>query len=71
MRSCMSWSAMTAEVGRYTEQVFRMFTGEPKTVTLESYPSLIGVVFDKDDCTDRYEYLARVEEEAESLGEKW
>ena len=26
---------------------------------------------DKDDCTDRYEYLARVEEEAESLGEKW
>ena len=44
---CAKALSLTAEVGRYTEQVFRMFTGEPKTVTMEFDPSLIGVVFDK------------------------
>ncbi len=34
-------------VGEYTEQVFRMYNGPGKTVTLEFHPSLIGAVLDK------------------------
>ena len=44
---CKNALALTAEVGQYTEQVFRMFTGKTKTVTLEFDPTLIGVMFDK------------------------
>lgn len=31
----------------YTEQVFKMYNGESKTITLELEPSLLGVMYDK------------------------
>lgn len=34
-------------VGAYTEQMFRMFGGEPRTVTIQFSRSLIGAVYDK------------------------
>lgn len=35
------------EVGRYTEQIFKMYGGEPEKVTLEFDNELIGVIYDK------------------------
>lgn len=35
------------KTGTYTEQVFKMYNGEEKEVTLEFDPELIGAVFDK------------------------
>lgn len=35
------------EVGRYTEQIFKMYGGEPEKVTLEFDNDLIGVIYDK------------------------
>ncbi len=39
--------ALRAEVGDYTEQVFKMYAGQLEDVVLEFRDSLIGVVFDK------------------------
>ena len=35
------------QIAAYTEQTFKMFSGEPETVTLHFDNSLIGVVYDK------------------------
>ena len=35
------------EMAQYTEQVFKMYSGQPEDVVLEFQDSLIGVVFDK------------------------
>jgi predicted DNA-binding transcriptional regulator YafY len=39
--------ALKAEIGPYTEQVFKMYAGEAVDIVLEFEDSLIGVVFDK------------------------
>lgn len=39
--------ALKAEIGPYTEQVFKMYAGEAVDIVIEFNDSLIGVVFDK------------------------
>jgi len=39
--------ALRQEMARYTEQVFKMYSGQPEDVVLEFNDNLIGVVFDK------------------------
>ncbi|MBE7060178.1 MAG: WYL domain-containing transcriptional regulator [Ruminococcaceae bacterium] len=38
---------LRSEVGRYTEQIFKMYGGESEKVTLEFDNDLIGVIYDK------------------------
>ena len=44
---CEKAVALRAEVAAYTEQVFKMFSGQQENVVLEFDRSLIGVVYDK------------------------
>ena len=44
---CKHAMELMGKVEQYTEQAFRMFAGEPKTVTLEFDASLLGVMYDK------------------------
>ena len=39
--------SLRQEMAQYTEQVFKMYSGQPEDVVLEFQDSLIGVVFDK------------------------